>query len=107
MQTEFVFIYSTFPDEMVARRVAEVLIRQHLAACVNIYPPISSVYEWEGKLEKTLEIVALIKTRRTNVDSVIAAARPLHPYSVPCFLVLPIDSGNSDYLEWMRAQTRQ
>ncbi|HEY1962297.1 MAG TPA: divalent-cation tolerance protein CutA [Rhizomicrobium sp.] len=104
--SEFVFIYSTFPDETAARRVGELLVVQRLAACVNIYPPIHSIYEWEGKLESGQEIAAFIKTRRAKVDEVIAAARPLHPYTTPCFLVLPIAGGNSDYLDWLRGQTK-
>src|SRR5581483_9474660 len=100
--SEFVFIYSTFPDESSARRVAEMLVREKLAACVNIHAPMTSVYEWQGKLEAAPEVAAFIKTRRALADRAIAAARPLHPYTVPCFLVLPIESGNEDYLEWAR-----
>jgi periplasmic divalent cation tolerance protein len=81
------------------------LVTANLAACVNIHTPMTSVYEWEGKLETGPEVAALIKTRRALVENVIAAARPLHPYTVPCFLVLPIESGNADYLDWARAQT--
>ena len=103
--SEFVFVYSTFPDEASARRVAETLVGAKLAACVNLSAPMTSVYEWQGKLEAEPEIAAFIKTRRALVEAVIAAARPLHPYSVPCFLILPIDGGNEDYLAWARAQT--
>jgi periplasmic divalent cation tolerance protein len=103
--SEFVFLYSTFPDEASARRVAEALVRAKLAACVNLSSPMTSIYEWQGKLETGAEIAAFIKTRRTLVDEVIAMARPLHPYNLPCFLVLPIDGGNEDYLAWARGQT--
>ena len=103
--SEFVFLYSTFPDEGSARRVAEALVTAKLAACVNIMAPMASVYEWQGKLETGPEIAVFVKTRRALVDEVIAAARPLHPYKVPCFLVLPIEGGNEDYLSWARTQT--
>jgi len=103
--SEFVFVYSTFPDEASARRVAETLVTQKLAACVNIYPPMTSIYEWQGKLETGPEVAAFIKTRKSLVDDVIKTARPLHPYTVPCFLTLPIESGNDDYLAWARGQT--
>lgn len=103
--SEFVFVYSTFPDDSAARRVAQTLVTAKLAACVNISAPMTSVYEWQGKLETGTEVAAFIKTRRVQVDAVIAAARPLHPYSVPCFLVLPIEGGSEDYLAWVRAQT--
>jgi len=103
--SEFVFVYSTFPDRVSATQVAENLVTAKLAACVNISALMTSVYEWEGRLEAEPEIAVFIKTRRVLVDQVIAAARPLHPYKVPCFLVLPIEAGNEDYLAWARAQT--
>lgn len=102
--TEFVFVYSTFPSEAAARRVAEALVTARLAACVNIHA-ISSVYEWQGKLENGSEFAAFIKTRRALAEEAVAMARPLHPYEVPCFLVLPIAGGNDDYLAWARQQT--
>ena len=105
-ESEFVFIYSTFPDEASAKRAGEALVRARLAACVNVYPPMQSIYEWEGKLETGVEVAAFIKTLRSKVEDVIAAARPLHPYTTPCFLVLPISDGNEDYLSWVRAQTK-
>jgi len=103
--SEFVFVYSTFPDNDSAQRVAHALVSNRLAACVNIHGPMTSVYAWEGKIENGQEFAAFVKTRRAQVEQVIAAARPLHPYSLPCFLVLPIESGNDDYLAWARAQT--
>ena len=105
--SEFVFVYSTFPDTESAQRVARALVEAKLAACVNIHGPMTSVYEWEGKLETGPEFTAFIKTRRELVERVIATARPLHPYSVPCFLVLPIEGGNDDYLSWARKQTER
>jgi periplasmic divalent cation tolerance protein len=102
--SEFVFLYSTFPDEASARRLAEALVSARLAACVNLWP-MTSVYEWQDKLETGPEIAAFIKTRRALVEQAIAAARPLHPYTLPCFLILPIEGGNADYLAWARVQT--
>lgn len=103
--SEFVFVYSTFPDREAAEKVARALVEARLAACVNIFPPMTSVYEWQGKLESSDEIAMLIKTGRRLAPQVIDAARPLHPYTVPCFLILPIEGGNDDYLAWARAQT--
>jgi periplasmic divalent cation tolerance protein len=102
--SEFVFLYSTFPDEASAKRVAEALVTARLAACVNLWP-MTSIYEWQGKLETGPEVAAFIKTRRALVEQAIAAARPLHPHTVPCFLILPIEGGNADYLAWARVQT--
>lgn len=104
-ESEFVFVYSTFPDEASAKRVAEALVIAKLAACVNIHGPMTSIYAWQGQLESGPEFAAFIKTRHVSVSAVIEMARPLHPYSVPCFLELPIVSGNDDYLAWAREQT--
>jgi len=106
MSPEFVFLYTTLPDEAAARAIAAALIQARLAACVNIHPPMNSVYEWEGKLETASECACFIKTRATLVPSLMAELRKRHPYAVPAMLVLPIVAGNEDYLDWARAQTR-
>jgi periplasmic divalent cation tolerance protein len=103
--SEFVLVYSTFPDEAMARRIGEMLVTARLAACVNIQPPMLSIYEWQGRLDTASETAVFIKTRRVLADAAIAAARKLHPYSVPCFVVLPVTGGDADYLAWVRAQT--
>jgi periplasmic divalent cation tolerance protein len=83
--SEFVFVYSTFPDDESAKRVAEALVREKLAACVNIHGPMTSIYEWQGKLETGPEFAAFIKTRRALVGAVTAAARPLTPCPASSF----------------------
>jgi periplasmic divalent cation tolerance protein len=103
--TEFVLVYSVFPNRAVAEKIARALLDGKLAACVNIFPPMISLYEWEGKLETSRETAAIIKTRRELAEKIIETARPLHPYSVPCFLVLPVEGGNAAFLDWVRDQT--
>lgn len=104
-ESEFVFLYSTVPDPASAEAIARALVKAKLAACVNIFPPMVALYEWEGNLEANHETAMLIKTRRVLAARAMELARPLHPYTVPCFLQLPIESGNEDYLAWARAQT--
>lgn len=104
--SDFCFVYTTFPDADAALTVARVLVDEQLAACVNVYPPMTSVYMWDGKREEGPEVAAFIKTRRALVEKAVARARPLHPYTTPCFMVLPIISGNEDYLTWALAQTK-
>ena len=88
--SEFVFVYSTFPDTDSAKAVAEVLVRERLAACVNIHGPMRSVYEWEGRIEAGSEFAAFIKTRKVLAQAVIAAARPAARRSRP---LLPAAAG--------------
>lgn len=105
-RSEFCFLYSTFPDQESAMTAARVLVERKLAACVNIYPPMTSIYIWQGKREEGAEVAAFIKTRRVLFDEAVAALRPLHPYTTPCFLMLPIEAGNPEYLAWAREQTK-
>ncbi|HEY3637045.1 MAG TPA: divalent-cation tolerance protein CutA, partial [Rhizomicrobium sp.] len=62
-QSEFVLVYSTFPNHEVAEKIGRALLEAKLAACVNIFPPMLSLYEWEGKLQAERETAAIIKTR--------------------------------------------
>ena len=103
-ETEFVFIYSTFGSMADAERAAEALVKERLAACVNIHGGMRSVYEWKGAVEKEDEAAAFIKTRAALKEKVMARLRALHPYEVPAMLVLPIADGNEDYLAWARGQ---
>lgn len=105
LKSEFVFLYSTVPDPGSAERIARALIEAKLAACVNVFAPMTSFYCWEGAFDSACESAMLIKTRRALAKRVMDAVRPLHPYSIPCFLVLPIDDGNDDYMTWARSQT--
>lgn len=104
---EFVFVYTTLGSAGDAERIAETLVRERLAACVNIHPGMRSVYEWKGTVERNDEAAAFIKTRRALVGEVTARLKALHPYEVPAMLVLPIEGGNEDYLAWARGQTKR
>jgi periplasmic divalent cation tolerance protein len=105
-ESEFVFVYSTVPDAETAVRAGEEIVAAGLAACVNIHGPMTSIYPWEGKIENAKEFAVFVKTRRALVQDAIAAMRKNHPYTIPCFLILPIEGGNADYLDWARAQLR-
>jgi periplasmic divalent cation tolerance protein len=104
---EFCFLYSTYPNKDAAIAAARLAIEKKLAACVNIYPPMTSIYMWEGQPTEEKEVAVFFKTRRSLIDSAISMLWSVHNYSVPCFIVLPIEGGAPDYLAWARAQTEQ
>ena len=103
--SEFAVVYATFPTHETARAAARRLIERRLAACVNIIPGMTAVYEWEGELHEDAEIVALIKTRRTHCEAAIGAVREGHPYANPAAIVLDVSGGSRDYLDWLRSAT--
>lgn len=84
-----------------AERIAEALVEQHLAACVNLAPGVLSVYRWQGEVERADEILLLIKTVAENVARVEACVQRLHPYEVPEFLVFSAESAGKSYRDWL------
>uniref|UniRef100_A0A8D8AQ60 Protein CutA homolog n=1 Tax=Culex pipiens TaxID=7175 RepID=A0A8D8AQ60_CULPI len=93
--------YVTTPDENSAKALARKLVERKLAACVNIIPGLTSVYEWEGKLNEDHETLLMIKTRTSRVDELAKFVRENHPYSVAEVISVPIENGNPPYLEWL------
>ena len=100
-----VLIYSTYPSAAEAERIGGVLVDRGLAACVNIFDGMTSIYIWEGKRERGIEAAMLIKTRASLVPQVIAEVRKLHPYSNPALLALPVSDGSADFMRWIAEQT--
>jgi periplasmic divalent cation tolerance protein len=103
--TEFVVVLTTLPVEADGEKFAAQLVEEGLAACVNILPAMRSVYRWKGAVERADERQLVIKTMGARVSALEARLRTLHPYDVPEFLVLPVDSGSTDYLSWLSAST--
>jgi periplasmic divalent cation tolerance protein len=102
---KLVLIYSTYASLAEAERIGEALIDRGLAACVNIFPGMTSIYVWEGKRQRESETAMLIKTRQALAAKVIAEVRALHSYSNPAVVVLPVVDGSPDFLAWILAQT--
>jgi periplasmic divalent cation tolerance protein len=104
MSFEFVYITASSPDE--ARKIGRVLVEERLAACVNIFDRMSSLYWWEGKVDEGNEAVLIAKTREDLVPAITDRVKALHSYSCPCVVALPITQGNQDFLAWIGRETR-
>ena len=81
--------------------LARRLVEEHLAACVNVLPPMDSIYRWEGKVEEASERQLIIKTTVTRVEALKRRLSDLHPYDVPELLVLSVSDGSDAYLRWL------
>ena len=101
--TELVLVLTTVPTELVGETIASALLDASLAACVNVLPPMTSIYRWQGAIERSVECQLVAKTTRALVGEVEARIRELHPYELPEFLIVSIDDGGADYLAWVRA----
>ena len=99
--TPYRLILCTCPDNQVAEQLATTLVEQRLAACINVVPGLTSIYRWQGKLEKGTEALLLIKTTRELYSAVENAIRQRHPYELPEIIAVTVDEGSPDYLRWI------
>lgn len=98
-------ILCTCPDEATAQIIADQLVDQQLAACVNILPGLTSVYQWQGKRETAQEHLLLIKTTNEAYQTLEQTITELHPYELPEVIAVPISQGLGGYLQWIEQQT--
>ena len=98
-----VIVLSTFPADQDPAHLATTLVEEHLAACVNVLPVMTSIYRWEGKVEQAGEHQLVIKTTAKRVEALTARLASLHPYDVPEIVVLSVDGGSAAYLRWVQA----
>jgi len=94
-------ILCTCPNQKTAEDLAGHLITEKLAACVNIIAGITSVYEWQGKIETSQEQLLLIKSHADKYDAIEATIKTIHPYELPEIIAVPIERGLPEYLQWI------
>ena len=92
----------TVPSREDGERIAEALVGEALAACVNIVGPMRSIYRWQGEVCRDDEHLLLIKTTRERYSALEARVKALHSYDVPEVVALPIETGSAEYLAWVK-----
>jgi periplasmic divalent cation tolerance protein len=103
--TDVRVVLMTAPDPGTAERLGTALVSERLAACANVVPSLTSVYWWNGKMEKVSEALLILKTVEDRVASLRERAVDLHPYDVPEVLVLDVRDGHEPYLDWVRRES--
>lgn len=101
----YIIVLTNCNSSETASSIAETLVSNKLAACVNIVNSIESVYQWQGKIEHDKEILLIIKTRQTLFSQVEQAIQELHNYELPEVIAVPIVSGAKNYLNWIQSST--
>jgi periplasmic divalent cation tolerance protein len=96
-----VLIYTTYPSAAEAEEAGAALVTSGLAACVNVVPGMTSIYAWQGRLERRAESIMVIKTRSALADEAAGAVRVRHSYENPAILVIPVTGGSPDFLAWI------
>jgi periplasmic divalent cation tolerance protein len=98
-------VITNLPDREAAESLAERLVAQRVAACVNILAPCRSVYRWQGALQRDEEHPMLIKTTGERYAALEQAIRDAHPYELPEIVAVPIERGLPAYLSWVAEET--
>lgn len=101
MSVNYQIIFCSCPDRECAEKIAQLLVREHLAACVNIIPGITSVYTWQGQIESAQEHLLLVKAQQDYYALIESKIRHHHPYEIPEIIALPIEAGLPEYLQWI------
>lgn len=97
--------YCSCPDVACAERIASALVERGIAACVNLVPGLTSIYRWQGAVERSDEVLLLIKTTSAQMPALEAAIGALHPYELPELIAVEAAAGAPRYLDWVRAST--
>ena len=103
---ESIVVFVTCGSEEEALKIANALVDEHLAACVNVISPIRSIYRWEGKIWDEKEWLLIIKTQSHRFVELEKKVKSLHSYSVPEIVSVPITQGSSPYLNWLEGMTQ-
>ena len=101
MQDTYVIVMVTTASKQEAEKIAQNLLNQRLIACANIIGPVSSLFHWSGKTERSEEYLMFLKSRKDLVEKLVETVKALHSYEVPEILVLPIVEGSKAYLDWL------
>jgi periplasmic divalent cation tolerance protein len=96
-----VLVYTTWPSIVEAEAAGRNIVGKRLAACVNILPGMISHYWWQGKIEQAEEVVMLVKTRASLAEKVGVLVKELHTYTTPAIMVLPVESLDPAYHQWI------
>jgi periplasmic divalent cation tolerance protein len=102
MSEQVIIALSTCPNEASAKAIAEALVSEQLATCVNRVTGMTSTYFWDGRLQDDAEILLIIKTTAARLAGLEARLTALHPYELPELVALPVVGGNERYLQWVR-----
>jgi periplasmic divalent cation tolerance protein len=105
MSDPVLLCYCSCPDAASAQALAEALVNESLAACVNRLPGMVSTYRWEGRVATDPEELLLIKTTAGRFEALKARLLQLHPYDLPELIAVPVQHGHAAYLDWVRAGT--
>ena len=103
--TDYIVVFVTAKSEKESEKIAQALLKEKLAACVNIVPGLKSVFRWKGKISTQEEVLLMIKTKDRLFEKLKKRVIELHSYEVPEIVALGILAGYEKYLDWLKKET--
>lgn len=103
----YVVVFVTVPSKKAGIKIANTIVKDKLAACVNVLGGLTSIYRWKDKIEKSPEALMIIKTEHVKFETLAKKIQSLHPYTVPEIIALPITKGNKKYLNWISSSLQR
>ncbi len=103
-KSQFIQVSTTVSKRSDAERIAKVLLNKKLSACTQIIGPITSIYKWKGKMEKSKEWLCLTKSKISHYKKIEKIIKEIHPYELPEIIAVPIIEGSNEYLNWIKKQ---
>jgi periplasmic divalent cation tolerance protein len=101
--TDAIVVFMTAANREEAAQLAEMLLAERLAACVQVLPELESVYRWQGQIERQKEVLLIAKTTKSKFEELEREVRAIHSYETPEIVALPLVAGSSPYLEWLNS----
>ncbi len=101
MSGDYIVVLVTVESEEQAKRISDVLLQGKLVACANIVHDVKSLFWWKGRLDRSDELLVILKSRRELLDEIVRLVKENHSYEVPEVIAIPIIGGNPDYLRWI------
>ena len=104
--TDKIVIFITCANKKEALRITHSLLKNRVAACVNILDKITSLFWWQGRIDSANEVLLIVKSKKEKLPKIIKLVKSLHSYKVPEIIALAIIAGNKDYLRWIDGSCR-
>jgi periplasmic divalent cation tolerance protein len=105
-EVEHLLVLTTCPGSITAKQIAQDLVANDVAACVNIVPGLTSYFKWSNKVESDEELLLLIKTTSERLPAIKKKIKSLHPYELPEIIAVSIKDGLKEYLRWIEESTK-
>ncbi|MCX6180742.1 MAG: divalent-cation tolerance protein CutA [Bacteroidetes bacterium] len=99
--TDYIMVYIVCSSDAEANNIGKLLVEKRLAACVNIFPAMQSMYWWEGKIQTSKEVSLFAKTTSLKFEEIKNTVLEVHSYDCPCVIAIPVSAGEENYLKWI------